>query len=593
MARVREELDRRARAREAAQPAPSEKAAAALHMRLVGPIPQIDWMEPDYGVIERHRAAALARIRNHPGAVKALKIHYRYNPWDFINDWGYTTDPRNIERGIPVKVPFIQFDHQVDWCKWVFKKWRSQERGLTEKSRDCGISWLSVALGCTLCLHYEGMNIGYGSRKAEYVDKRGFPKALFWKARKFMDALPKEFNGGWNASTDAPLMILNFRETGSTMTGEGGDSIGRGDRAAIYFVDEAAHLEQPEATEAALSQTTNCQIDISSVNGSNNPFAIKRHSGKVEVFIFDWRDDPRKDDNWYRKQETELDEVVLAQEVNRDYNASVAGIVIPSAWVRAAINAHQKLGIIPTGRRAGALDVADEGPDENAFAGGTGVLVDFLEEWKGAGSDIYASVEKTFGLCDANQIMEWRYDADGLGAGCRGDARKINQKRANTNCALPVNAFRGSAGVYRPEAEDEKGRKNKDFFANCKAQSWWAIRTRFRATYRWLHDGIPCDPDEIISLSGDMRLLQKLVTQLSQPTYQTNGAGKIVIDKKPDGSRSPNLADAVMILFAKIAEPLNITPEVMARISTPSIPTMNQPAGPTMMGRYRGARVRS
>ena len=31
----------------------------------------------------------------------------------------------------------------------------------------------------------------------------------------------------------------------------------------------------------------------------SNPFARKRHEGKVDVFIFDWHDDPRKDEAWY------------------------------------------------------------------------------------------------------------------------------------------------------------------------------------------------------------------------------------------------------------------------------------------------------
>ncbi len=38
-------------------------------------------------------------------------------------------------------------------------------------------------------------------------------------------------------------------------------------------------------------------------------------SGKVPVFVFDWRDDPRKDQAWYDKQRINLDPVVLAQEV--------------------------------------------------------------------------------------------------------------------------------------------------------------------------------------------------------------------------------------------------------------------------------------
>jgi hypothetical protein len=152
-------------------------------------------------------------------------------------------------------------------------RWKNQQSGLTEKSRDMGMSWLSVAVACTLCLHYEGITIGFGSRKEEYVDKIGAPKSLFYKARKFMEYLPIEFRGGFDIKNDAPHMRLNFRSTGSNIAGESGDGIGRGDRASIYFVDESAFLERPMLVEASLSQTTNCRQDLSSVNGMDNPFA--------------------------------------------------------------------------------------------------------------------------------------------------------------------------------------------------------------------------------------------------------------------------------------------------------------------------------
>jgi hypothetical protein len=46
-------------------------------------------------------------------------------------------------------------------------------------------------------------------------------------------------------------------------------------------VDESAFLKRPALIDAALSQTTRCRIDLSSVNGMANPFAQKRHSGKI------------------------------------------------------------------------------------------------------------------------------------------------------------------------------------------------------------------------------------------------------------------------------------------------------------------------
>ena len=190
-----------------------------------------------------------------------------------------------------------------------------------------------MSLACTLCLFYYGVVIGFGSRKEEYVDKIGEPRSLFYKGRLFMRCLPPEFRGGWNEKKHAPHMRILFPDTGSHIGGEAGANIGRGDRTSIYFVDEAAHLEHPEAIEASLSSTTNCRQDISSVNGLDNPFAFKRHSGKIKVFTFHWRDDPRKDKAWHDKKAAELDPVTLAQEIDIDYAASVENVVIPWACV--------------------------------------------------------------------------------------------------------------------------------------------------------------------------------------------------------------------------------------------------------------------
>ena len=61
-----------------------------------------------------------------------------------------------------------------------------------------------------------------------------------------------------------------------------------------------------------------------------------------------------------------------------------------------------------------------------------------------------------------------------------------------------------------------------------------------------------CDRDAIISLSSGLEELPQLMIELSMPTYSTNSAGKVLVDKAPDGARSPNLADAAMIAFSPI-----------------------------------------
>lgn len=523
------------------------------------PIPfPFDFKNPDYVAVFEWRMDRLKRIRRDPKVLPALKAFYRDNPAQFIIDWGMTFEPRNVERGLPAHIPFLLFPKQEEWVAWFVERWKQREPGLTEKTRDMGMSWLTVGTAATICLHHRGVVAGFGSRKEEYVDKIGSPKALFEKARMFLASLPPEFRGGWHRDKHAPHMRVLFPETGSAMTGESGDGIGRGDRTSFYVVDESAFLERPQLVDASLSATTNCRQDISTPNGLANPFAQKRHGGKIKLFTFHWRDDPRKDDDWYAKQVHELDPVTVAQEIDINYAASVEGVVIPSAWVQSAVNAHVKLGIEPTGMRFCGLDVADEGIDMNAFGSRRGILLDHLTEWSGKGSDIFATTVRAIGICEELGAEHFDYDADGLGSGVRGDSRVVNEARVNEGKrAILANPFRGSGAVHDPEGEMVKGRKNADFFSNIKAQAWWSLRMRFQATHRAVTEGGPFDADDLISIDPNLTMLGRLIPELSQPTYSISQTGKVVIDKAPEGMRSPNLADAVMICFQPAGRTLN------------------------------------
>lgn len=541
------------------------------------PLP-FDWKNPVYTPIIKERMRRLQRIRNEPQLVGHLKRVYRDQPWLFINDWGVTFDPRNVDLGLPAAIPFIMFPKQVEWCQWVVERWKAREPGATPKSRDVGVSWLFVSLMTTLCIFHEGFAAGVGSRKEEYVDKLGSPKSLFWKARKFIECLPPEFRAGHVPGVHGPHLRLLFPETGSSFTGEAGDNIGRGDRASIYGVDEAAYIERPMLIEASLSATTNCRIDISSANGSGNPFYQKVHDWPDrQVFMLHWRDDPRKDDAWYAKQCEILDPVTVAQEIDINFAASVEGVIIPSAWVQAAVDAHIALGLDASGERRGALDVADEGADKNAFASAKGVVVDRIEEWSGQGSDIFQTVVRAFAMADELDLSDFIYDADGMGAGVRGDARVINDKRREAGFAsstvprlVNVSPFWGSGAVERPDSKIAPGadRTNGDYYMNLKAQSWGLLKARFKETWRARNEpDYKYDPTMIISLSSAIpsQTLNKLTAELSQPTWGPNMIGKMVVNKKPDGSKSPNLADAVMMVMGAARRRMKINPEAVRR----------------------------
>jgi phage terminase large subunit len=511
-----------------------------------------DFKNPDYNEVFQHRIEVLKRIGEDKKNVHALMIFYKNNPAQFIIDWGMTFDPRNVERGLPSLIPFILFPKQEEWINWFIERWKKREPGITEKSRDMGISWLTIALGATLCLFNDNVVAGYGSRKEEYVDHIGDPKSLFFKARQFISNIPSVFTGYWSEKKHSSYMRIVFPITGSRMIGEAGDNIGRGDRTSFTIVDESAWLQRPELVEASLSQTTNCRQDVSTPHGLGNPFARKRFSGEINVFTFHWRDDPRKDDEWYEKKKKDIgDSVVIAQELDLNYSASLDGIVIPATWVMSSIDAHIKLNMRISGEKIGALDIADEGKDLNAFCCRYGILVEHIEQWSGKGDDIYGSIEKACDIADTWNYKEVYYDADGLGSGVRGDSRKINEERISKKLLkINFNVFRGSASVIDPDYEMIEGRKNIDFFENLKAQAWWSLRVRFQNTYRAVEENQPYDQDSIISISSSAFEKTKLISELSQPTFTKSKTGKLMIDKKPDSTRSPNLADAVMMAFS-------------------------------------------
>src|ERR1039458_4424612 len=126
---------------------------------LLKPREAFDFKTPDYAFEAARRAAALDLVRANADLLSPLKAYYRDHPAAFIDSWGMTLDPRNIERGLPALIPFVLFPKQVEWIEWLVDHWKRQSPGITEKSRDVGVSWLSMALACTLCLFYRGMSV--------------------------------------------------------------------------------------------------------------------------------------------------------------------------------------------------------------------------------------------------------------------------------------------------------------------------------------------------------------------------------------------------------------------------------------------------
>lgn len=539
--------------------------------------PKEQW-PPDLDKVLAWRRQQEALFELEPSRIRGARLFYRDHPIEFINHWCDTYDPRNVGTGKPVRLPFIMFPRQEELARFVLACMEAEAPGLVEKSRDMGATWVCLCLSTWLWLFWPGTAIGWGSRKQEQVDRIGDPSSLFEKLRMEIKwlAASTPFVPKLNPEHLKQYTCIN-PENNSTISGEIGDNIGRGGRTRVYFVDEAAHLERPELVEAALSENTRVRIDISSVSLPGTVFHRTRESGvdwvpgakavkgTTNVFVMDWSDHPEKTEEWHtsRKQYFQNKGLphVFAREIERDYTAAVEGVIIPQEWVKAAVDADKTLNWPEQTGDLGGLDVADEGLDRNALALRRGSIVCSCDEW--GERDTGATARRAVTMCSVfmqaggSGNLNLQYDCIGVGAGIKAETNRLRDDGLLPE-GLVLTPWNAGAGVLYPNKrlltldngeEDLDSPKNKDYYANLKAQAWWELRMRFYRTYQAVKEGKEFDPDELISLPSSLNLLRKIMKELSQAVVTKNSKLKLLVDKTPEGAASPNLADAIVMAF--------------------------------------------
>lgn len=517
----------------------------------------------DYVSVFAWRQQQLLKLKNDPNLVLGAKEYYRTHPVEFINHWCDTYDPRNAGSGLLTRPPLVMFKRQEELVQFLWACMDAEEPGLVEKSRDMGATWVCCAFSLWLWLFRPGVSVGWGSRKEQLVDKIGDPDSIFEKMRMLLQGIPKVFwPRGFTMGNKTSYMKIVNPETGATITGEAGDNIGRGGRKSIYFKDESAWYERPESIEAALSDNTRVPIDLSSVSGLGNVFHRRREAGadwcghivpgRTQVFVMDWSDHPNKSPEWYEARRKRAEDEgllhVFAQEVDRNYAAALEGVIIQREWVQAAVDAHIKLKLNVTGPWSSALDVADGGKDTNAQSQRQGIILRELDEW--GSRDTAVTARRAIANVAKRGRLELQYDCIGVGSGVKAEVNNL-QDSASLPRGIRFIPWNAGAGVMRPKERVIKGDRdsplNEEFYSNLKAQGWWELRNRFYRTWRAVKEDAEYDPDTLISIDSNLKLLRKLEKELCQVTASRGARLKLVVDKTPEGTNSPNLADAVMM----------------------------------------------
>lgn len=453
----------------------------------------------------------------------------------FINNFCWTYDPR-LEHPY---IPFELFEHQQEYIDWLTQRYENKERGIAEKSRDVGFSWLNCAWLLHRLLFGRGFKGTLGSRKVDLVDVIGDPDSLMEKIRMMLRWLPED--GGVSLpQIKSKYLRLENVETGSVITGEGGDQMGRGGRSSVYIMDEAAFVERPHLVEAAVSANTEVLIKVSTPNGMGNPFEVQRHSGNYPVFTFHWSQDPRKNQEWYEKQKRELDPIIVAQEIDIDYYASTPGVLIPHEWIMSAVEFPINT---PSGLTTAGFDVADDGSANNVLIISDLPRVSHITSWTGL--SLTESAFRSINESRHKSVNVINFDAVGIGASV-GETYKNNPHLFDTN--FRWNPVKTGNKPTRTWWNAEK-RWSEQKFSNLRAELGWRLRERFRKTHD-MKQGVYVYPhDELISIPYNA----KLITDLSVMRFSFTSTGLIQLESKKDmqkrNVKSPDFYDALALAF--------------------------------------------
>ena len=231
--------------------------------------------------------------------------------------------------------------------------------------------------------------------------------------------------------------------------------------------------------------------------------------------------------------------------------------IIKRSWLLAALDGHKALGIEARGSRRIGFDVADSGADKCAQIEAIGPLAVWADQWSAREDELLKSCTRVWTRARA-QGASIIYDAIGVGAGA---GAKFNELNEQQHASVAHRKFFAGGAVARPDGFYDKVSKvkNKDMFANVKAQAWWLVADRLRNTFNAVRNGQKFDDSDLLFLDSGMPELDNLIDELTQPKRDYDPAGRVKVESKKDLAKreipSPNLADAY--IMANLPSELN------------------------------------
>lgn len=222
----------------------------------------------------------------------------------FFNTFLWTQDPRRR----PADLPFVLYDYEEAYIKWLVTHIDGGKDCLTEKSRDMGMSWTIAGVLLWKWLFFEGFLSHIGSKKEDDVDRSGDIRSLFEKLRYMIKELPvwlKPF--GFELKKHSMFMRLINPFNGNSITGESSNrDFGRAGRYSCVLLDEFASMEYADEAWTSTGDSTPCRIAVSTPKGTGNKFWQLRFKSDISKFTAHWTMHPAKSKGITRKDLKEI-----------------------------------------------------------------------------------------------------------------------------------------------------------------------------------------------------------------------------------------------------------------------------------------------
>jgi phage terminase large subunit len=462
----------------------------------------------------------------------------------FARDFVFTLDPRNQPPDAKT-IPFTPWPKQEELLRAIWIAETTRTNLTVEKSRDTGVTVLILgAYYVWRWLFFREWVGGVGSRKAALLDRKGDPSTAFAKVRQTIKRLPTWMLpvGYDERQHDNYARIIN-PATDAVIAGEAGDEQGRGGRSSLYLLDEFGKMQRPASVESAVAGNADSILYVSTATPVGTYFHRLVSEGRTDVFRLHWRDDPRKDDEWYARFARKFGPVITALEVDIDYEGASNLSFIPYQYVAAAIEAFTAPTDATPAQHVAGFDVAGGGSAEHVYIARTGTAVTTLEAWSGGDPTDACNYVASYARRDS--IHTIYFDMVGVGAGA---GTTLDTLLDTTITTHGINTGNAPENKYLPDNSDADCSTR---FANYKAQLWWQLRLRFQNTFNRFQNGDESiSLDDCISIPEDSTLIAQLVT----PRMTTNASGKVAVESKESLSRrgavSPDRADALVLCFA-------------------------------------------